>query len=244
MIQGYGPVTQALLGTLLTWGFTALGSLMVIFLRGNQVNKSIFFFFLKSVQGDDDSGIELFVCFYCFSVYKFCDTFSMNWFWFGTVKLCVHKIEDTFFYYRYTFNIELSTDRKSRKYKQNYFCIFMGMVFFWFCLFIFFFWIDSLKFYNYVFNSQEIERFSFYLFIYLFELITEKIIGYCTWFCGWCYDCCIILVVIGSSNWTFENIRIVWTERRICICTRSWWLLVGFDFCICHRQSDFIFRNQ
>lgn len=40
MIQGYGPVTQALLGTLLTWGFTALGSLMVIFLRGNQVNKS------------------------------------------------------------------------------------------------------------------------------------------------------------------------------------------------------------
>lgn len=38
MIQGYGPVTQALLGTLLTWGLTALGSAMVIFLRGNQVN--------------------------------------------------------------------------------------------------------------------------------------------------------------------------------------------------------------
>lgn len=38
MIQGYGPVTQALLGTLLTWGLTALGSGMVIFLRGNQVN--------------------------------------------------------------------------------------------------------------------------------------------------------------------------------------------------------------
>lgn len=37
MIQGYGPVTQALLGTLLTWGLTALGSAMVIFLRGNQV---------------------------------------------------------------------------------------------------------------------------------------------------------------------------------------------------------------
>lgn len=36
MIQGYGPVTQALLGTLLTWGLTALGSSMVIFLRGNQ----------------------------------------------------------------------------------------------------------------------------------------------------------------------------------------------------------------
>lgn len=41
MIQGYGPVTQALLGTLLTWGLTALGSAMVIFLRGNQVNYSV-----------------------------------------------------------------------------------------------------------------------------------------------------------------------------------------------------------
>lgn len=40
MIQGYGPVTQALLGTLLTWGLTALGSAMVIFLRGNQVNNN------------------------------------------------------------------------------------------------------------------------------------------------------------------------------------------------------------
>lgn len=38
MIEGYGPVTQALLGTLLTWGLTALGAAMVIFLRGNQVN--------------------------------------------------------------------------------------------------------------------------------------------------------------------------------------------------------------
>lgn len=37
MIQGYGPVTQALLGTLLTWGLTAAGAAMVIFLRGNQV---------------------------------------------------------------------------------------------------------------------------------------------------------------------------------------------------------------
>lgn len=38
MIQGYGPVTQALLGTLLTWGLTAAGAAMVIFLRGNQVS--------------------------------------------------------------------------------------------------------------------------------------------------------------------------------------------------------------
>lgn len=36
MIQGYGPVTQALLGTLLTWGLTALGAALVVFLRGNQ----------------------------------------------------------------------------------------------------------------------------------------------------------------------------------------------------------------
>lgn len=36
MIQGYGPVTQALLGTLLTWGLTALGAGLVVFLRGNQ----------------------------------------------------------------------------------------------------------------------------------------------------------------------------------------------------------------
>lgn len=36
MIAGLGSVTQALLGTLLTWGLTAAGSAMVIFLRGNQ----------------------------------------------------------------------------------------------------------------------------------------------------------------------------------------------------------------
>lgn len=45
MIQGYGPVTQALLGTLLTWGLTAAGSAMVIFLRGNQVNGTAFSLF-------------------------------------------------------------------------------------------------------------------------------------------------------------------------------------------------------
>ena len=37
MIQGLGPVTQSLLGTLLTWGLTALGASLVVFLRGNQV---------------------------------------------------------------------------------------------------------------------------------------------------------------------------------------------------------------
>ncbi|XP_055379965.1 zinc transporter ZIP11 isoform X3 [Condylostylus longicornis] len=36
MISGYGAVTQAFLGTLLTWGLTALGAGMVVFLRGSQ----------------------------------------------------------------------------------------------------------------------------------------------------------------------------------------------------------------
>lgn len=44
MIEGHLPVTQALLGTLLTWGLTAAGSAMVIFLRGNQV---IYFCFIS-----------------------------------------------------------------------------------------------------------------------------------------------------------------------------------------------------
>lgn len=38
MIEGYNAVTQALLGTLLTWGLTALGASLVIFLRGNHVS--------------------------------------------------------------------------------------------------------------------------------------------------------------------------------------------------------------
>eukprot|EP00092_Neocalanus_flemingeri_P028102 GFUD01030515.1.p1 GENE.GFUD01030515.1~~GFUD01030515.1.p1 ORF type:complete len:323 (+),score=96.19 GFUD01030515.1:417-1385(+) len=36
MLEGYSPVTQALLGTLFTWGLTALGAATAIFLRGNQ----------------------------------------------------------------------------------------------------------------------------------------------------------------------------------------------------------------
>lgn len=35
MIEGYNAVTQALLGTLLTWGLTAAGAGLVVFLRGN-----------------------------------------------------------------------------------------------------------------------------------------------------------------------------------------------------------------
>ncbi|XP_063382461.1 zinc transporter ZIP11 [Cydia fagiglandana] len=36
MIEGYGAVTQALLGTLLTWGLTAAGASLVFFVRGKQ----------------------------------------------------------------------------------------------------------------------------------------------------------------------------------------------------------------
>lgn len=38
MIEGLNAVTQALLGTLLTWGLTALGAGLVVFLRGNHVS--------------------------------------------------------------------------------------------------------------------------------------------------------------------------------------------------------------
>ncbi|XP_051170947.1 zinc transporter ZIP11 isoform X2 [Leptopilina boulardi] len=34
MLKGYAPITQTLLGTLFTWGLTALGAALVIFIRG------------------------------------------------------------------------------------------------------------------------------------------------------------------------------------------------------------------
>lgn len=37
MLPGYGPVTQALLGTILTWGLTAAGAGCVFFIRGKHV---------------------------------------------------------------------------------------------------------------------------------------------------------------------------------------------------------------
>ena len=37
MIQSASPVVQALLGTLMTWGLTALGASVAFFVRGNQV---------------------------------------------------------------------------------------------------------------------------------------------------------------------------------------------------------------
>lgn len=39
MIRDADPVLQAFLGTLFTWGVTALGAAFVFILRGNQVRK-------------------------------------------------------------------------------------------------------------------------------------------------------------------------------------------------------------
>lgn len=38
MLQGYGPVMQAFLGTLFTWGLTAAGAALVIFIKGTKVS--------------------------------------------------------------------------------------------------------------------------------------------------------------------------------------------------------------
>jgi len=37
MLEGYSPVSQALLGTLFTWGLTAAGAAMVFVFSGRQV---------------------------------------------------------------------------------------------------------------------------------------------------------------------------------------------------------------
>jgi hypothetical protein len=37
MLQSASPVIQALLGTLMTWGLTALGASVAFFVKGNQV---------------------------------------------------------------------------------------------------------------------------------------------------------------------------------------------------------------
>ena len=39
MIPGVSPVTQAFLGTLFTWGLTALGAALALVIRGNQVKE-------------------------------------------------------------------------------------------------------------------------------------------------------------------------------------------------------------
>lgn len=42
MIVNYSPLTQALLGTLFTWGVTAAGSAMVFVFRGGQVRHALY----------------------------------------------------------------------------------------------------------------------------------------------------------------------------------------------------------
>jgi zinc transporter 11 len=37
MLQNYGAITQALIGTLFTWGLTAAGAGMVVMFKGTQV---------------------------------------------------------------------------------------------------------------------------------------------------------------------------------------------------------------
>lgn len=44
MIAGLSPVTQALLGTLFTWGLTAAGSGVVFFLAGTKVSGCVRFY--------------------------------------------------------------------------------------------------------------------------------------------------------------------------------------------------------
>ena len=47
MIEGISPVYQALLGTLFTWGLTALGAAVAIFIQGNQVRNVLFLLFIS-----------------------------------------------------------------------------------------------------------------------------------------------------------------------------------------------------
>lgn len=42
MIQTLNPIAQATLGTLFTWGMTAAGAAVVVFIHGTQVTKLIF----------------------------------------------------------------------------------------------------------------------------------------------------------------------------------------------------------
>lgn len=148
MIQGYGPVTQALLGTLLTWGLTALGSAMVIFLRGNQVN------------------------------------------------LMAHAVND------YIARVQTLLKFKC----QDDFTHFIV------CVFVFVCFSPARK----------------------FKCVAE-VIGHCTWFCGWRYDCCIVLVIVSSSHRISGWIGHVRKEGRICIYTGSGRFSTRFHICFCHR---------
>ena len=61
MIEGISPVAQALLGTLLTWGLTALGAAMAFFIKGNQVSH----FYVKSIYWCKSCFHEIFIQVFC-----------------------------------------------------------------------------------------------------------------------------------------------------------------------------------
>ena len=44
MLQDASPVIQALLGTLMTWGLTALGASVAVFVQGSQVDPLVLCF--------------------------------------------------------------------------------------------------------------------------------------------------------------------------------------------------------
>ena len=46
MLRGYSPIVQTLLGTLFTWGATAAGAALVIFIRGKQVSFDLIFLYI------------------------------------------------------------------------------------------------------------------------------------------------------------------------------------------------------
>jgi len=56
MLEGYGPVVQSLLGSLLTWGLTAAGAALVYFIEGTQVRQVMWQF---SCHHDDN--IKVFI---------------------------------------------------------------------------------------------------------------------------------------------------------------------------------------
>lgn len=186
--------------------------------------------------------IYLFLLFFCLYICRWIDLNVWN-----GETFCLQNIEHVFCVWvcRYRFCIVLNTDREIGNINKFRMCF--HKIYFWqfhdFLLFIHHF---LLQICTAISCNRFIENWPLLFFIHFFLLnwATEKIIGYCTGFCGWCYDCCIILVAIGTSHWTSRYVRHVWSKGRIRICTRGRRFPSGFHFCICHRQSDFIFRNK
>lgn len=52
MLPELGPITQTLLGTLFTWGLTAAGAGLVVFIQGKQVSYKLLFVVAFSLRED------------------------------------------------------------------------------------------------------------------------------------------------------------------------------------------------